>query len=163
MQETQQVQAELMKTFPGLGEVRVQRVRRIFWNVPYAEFARVFQAVTGPMRFTILCTITGLDLGADLGVIYHLARESGVTLSVSTRVPKNNPVLQTVTQTFPAAELYERELIDLLGMQVQGLGEGPRYPLPDGWPAGQYPLRKDWKVENLQNTPLGQTEARRGQ
>ena len=60
-------------------------------------------------------------------------------------VPKDEPVLQTVTGYFPAAELYEREMVDLLGMQVQGLPPGTRYPLPDGWPAGQYPLRKDWK------------------
>ncbi|MDD4891900.1 MAG: NADH-quinone oxidoreductase subunit C [Phycisphaerae bacterium] len=156
MQETQAVQAELMKTFPGLGEVRVPRARRIFWNVPYAEFARVFEAVTGPMKFTILCTMTGLDLGDNLGVIYHLARTSGVTLSLGTQVPKDAPVLQTISHVFPAADLYERELIDLLGIQVQGLGEGPRYPLPDGWPAGQYPLRKDWKVESLEGCKLGQ-------
>ena len=46
---------------------------------------------------------------------------------------------------FPAAEIYERELIDLLGAKVAGLPEGKRYPLPDDWPAGEYPLRKDWK------------------
>ena len=37
--------------------------------------------------------------------------------------------------------------MDLLGFQVQGLTEGSRYPLPDVWPAGQYPLRKDWSAE----------------
>lgn len=156
MEETQAVQAELMKTFGGLGEVRVPRARRIFWTVPYAEFARVFETVTGPMKFTILCTMTGLDLGSDLGVIYHLARPSGVTLNLGTQVPKDKPILQTISHVFPAADLYERELMDLLGMQVQGLPDGPRYPLPDGWPAGQYPLRKDWKVESLEGSPVGQ-------
>ena len=28
--------------------------------------------------------------------------------------------------------------------QVHGLPEGPSFPLPDCWPEGQYPLRKEW-------------------
>lgn len=161
MEQTQAVQAEIMKAFAGVGELRVARARRIFWTVPYAQFPGVFDTLTGRMGFTILCTMTGMDLGAELGVMYHLARPSGVMVNVTTSVPKDNPVVQTVSKTFPAADLYERELIDLLGMQVQGLPDGPRYPLPDGWPAGQYPLRKDWKADSL-DSPAGQTEATNG-
>ncbi len=58
-------------------------------------------------------------------------------------------MLKTITDYFSSAEIYERELVDLLGVRVEGLKEGKRYPLPDDWPAGQYPLRKDWKVEML--------------
>ena len=105
------------------------------------------------MQFTILCAMTGLDLGATLGVIYHLARPSGVVLNLATALPKDKPVLQSVTARFPAAAAYERELVDLLGFQVQGLPEGPRYPLPDNWPAGQHPLRKDWTAESLPGAP----------
>jgi membrane-bound hydrogenase subunit beta len=35
--------------------------------------------------------------------------------------------------------------MDLLGIQVEGIPPGRHYPLPEGWPEGQYPLRKDWK------------------
>jgi Ni,Fe-hydrogenase III component G len=35
--------------------------------------------------------------------------------------------------------------VDLLGIKVNGLASGHRYPLPDNWPKGEYPLRKDWK------------------
>jgi Ni,Fe-hydrogenase III component G len=37
-------------------------------------------------------------------------------------------------------------MMDLFGMQVEGLPPGNRYPLPDDWPPNQYPLRKDWKL-----------------
>jgi Ni,Fe-hydrogenase III component G len=50
-----------------------------------------------------------------------------------------------VTDRFPSAHIYERELIDLLGAKVEGLPPGNRYPLTDDWPKDQYPLRKDWK------------------
>jgi len=86
-------------------------------------------------------------------VIYHLARPSGVVLNLMTALPKENPVLQSITARFPAAAAYERELVDLLGFQVLGLPEGPRYPLPDNWPAGQHPLLKDWKPDSLPGAP----------
>jgi Ni,Fe-hydrogenase III component G len=77
-------------------------------------------------------------------------------LNLTVAVPKENPVLQTVMGYFPPAETYERELIDLLGMKVEGLPPGSRYPLPEGWPEGQYPLRKDWNVKMLEGaTPSG--------
>ena len=60
--------------------------------------------------------------------------------------PRANPHLPTITGVFPGAEPYERELADLLGITIDGLAPGRRYPLPDDFPAGQYPLRKDWKT-----------------
>ena len=106
----------------------------------------MFDYVVKNMKFCVLGAITGLDEGATLGLIYHLGRENGIVLNLSTSVPKEKPVLKTVTSYFPAADVYEREVIDLLGFQIEGLPEGNRYPLTDDWPAGQYPLRKDWKM-----------------
>jgi len=40
--------------------------------------------------------------------------------------------------------------MDLFGAKVEGLPEGPRYPLPDDWPKNQFPLRKDWKPDSDQ-------------
>jgi len=40
--------------------------------------------------------------------------------------------------------LYERELLDLLGITPRGHPDPRRLVLPDDWPGG-YPLRKDWK------------------
>ncbi len=137
---------ELVARFPALHDkVRVTRARRLFAQVPADQFAAVFAYAIKEGGFSILCTITGLDLGDKLGAIYHLARVSGEMLNLEVAVPKAQPVLATVTPYFPAADAYERELVDLLGMQVQGLPTGNRYPLPDDWPANQYPLRKDWK------------------
>ena len=145
MEETRAAQAELMKRFAGVVQnIRAPRARRVFADVGIQDLPAVFSAVVDELGFAILCTITGLDLSDSFGVIYHLARESGVVLNLATKLPKDNPQLQSVTGRFPAADLYEREMVDLLGIQVNGLGPGPRYPLPDDFPAGQYPLRKDW-------------------
>jgi NADH:ubiquinone oxidoreductase subunit C len=146
---SESIQHELLKKFPSLvGHVRVQRQRRIQVDVEYKDFRKVFDSAVKEMDFTILCAITGLDEGARFGLVYHLANEKGIMINMKTDTPKEAPVIATVTELFPAAEIYERELVDLLGIQVDGLLEGNRYPLSDNWPKGQYPLRKDWKAKD---------------
>jgi Ni,Fe-hydrogenase III component G len=142
----EEIQKLLIGEFPFLQDkVRVQRPRRIFATTDAQSFEPVFKFAIQKLGFTILCTITGLDNAATLGFIYHLARQDGITLNIQFDVPKENPVIKTVTRYFSCAEIYEREVIDLLGAKVDGLEEGIRYPLPDNWPKGTYPLRKDWK------------------
>jgi Ni,Fe-hydrogenase III component G len=144
------IQQELCERFDCLKDkVRVQRARRIFAQAPAADLPDVFDYAVKKLNFCILGTITGLDEGPTLGLIYHLAQENGIVLNLATSVPKDKPVLKTVTPYFPAANAYEREVVDLLGFQIEGLPQGNRYPLPDDWPAGQYPLRKDWKADML--------------
>ncbi|MGA2173218.1 MAG: NADH-quinone oxidoreductase subunit C [Sedimentisphaerales bacterium] len=148
--EEESIKRQLIEQFKYLTDkIAVQRVRRIWADVPADNFAEIFDYAVSKLGFVILATITGLDEGATLGFIYHLARENGIMLNLHVSVPKDKPVIKTISARFPAADAYERELVDLLGAQVEGLPAGNRYPLPDGWPAGQYPLRKDWKPENL--------------
>ncbi|MFA6609561.1 MAG: NADH-quinone oxidoreductase subunit C [Candidatus Omnitrophota bacterium] len=155
MAEEAAIQAELIKKFPFLeSKVRVQRARRIYTEVGPEKFAEVFDYAVKNMHFCILCTITGLDEGQVLSFIYHIAREDGTVLNIKRSVPKENPVIKTITPYFFAADIYEREVMDLLGAKVEGLAPGKRYPLPDEWPQDQYPLRKDWK------TPSKGTEAK---
>lgn len=148
MTKEENIQSALVKKFPYLdGKVRVQRARRIFADVALDKFAEVFEYAIKELEFCIFATITGLDDGPTLGFIYHIAREDGIILNLKTGVNKNNPILKTITGYFPCAEIYERELVDLLGAKVEGLPEGKRYPLDDNWPEGEYPLRKDWKKD----------------
>ena len=128
-------------------KARIQRPRRIFIDVAMKDLEDILIFSAKDLGFTALGTITGLDEGENLSFIYHLCNINGAILNVKTSVPKNNPVLKTVIGIFPAAEIYERELEDLLGAKVEGLPEGNRYPLPDNWPKDQYPLRKDWKAD----------------
>ena len=157
MSEEENIQRQLVEKFDCLKDkVQIQRVRRIFAQTPAADLPAVFDHVVKEMKFCILSSITGLDEGQTLGLIYHLARENGIVLNLSTSVPKDKPVLKTVTSYFPAADVYEREVIDLLGMRIEGLPQSDRYPLPDNWPANQFPLRKDWNADVLEK--LGKKE-----
>jgi Ni,Fe-hydrogenase III component G len=138
----------LIKKFGFLeGKVRVQRKRRVSAEVDRLKFKDVFEYAISELKFVILCTITGLDEGANLSFIYHLSTEDGIVLNIKISVPKENPVIKTITGYFPAADIYEREVMDLLGAKVEGLPPGNRYPLMDEWPKDAYPLRKDWKQD----------------
>ncbi|MBU4198897.1 MAG: NADH-quinone oxidoreductase subunit C [Verrucomicrobia bacterium] len=150
MTNEEKIKKELLERFGfSTEQIRVARERRVFLEVPHEQFRRVFEHAVNGMDFQHLCTITGLDDGDTLAFVYHLARLDGAVLSLKTRVPKASPVLRTISDLFPGGMIYERELADLLGARVEGLPEGNRYPLPEGWPDGQHPLRKDWKAEML--------------
>ena len=149
--------AELVAAFPFLdGKIRVARERRVWAEVDYADFRKVFERAVKEMGFSILCIITGLDEGENLGFIYHIADLGGTMLNIHTLSPKDGPGIATITDLFPAAHIYERELQDLFGAKVDGLAPGNRYPLPDGWPEGQYPLRKDFNPAVLDAAVEGQ-------
>ncbi len=136
----------LIKKFSFLeGKIRAPRARRIFIDDITANFDEVFNYAVGELGFSIMLTISGLDEGDRITLAYHVARTDGNILTVKKSVPKSDPVIKTITSQFFSADIYERELVDLLGVRVEGLPEGNRYPLSDDWPKGEYPLRKDWK------------------
>jgi len=146
MTQEEAIKQELIKKFAYLeSAIRIPRQKRIFLEVAQENFMQVFEYAKQGLGFPHLCTITGLDEQDKLSFIYHLAHDSGILLNIKTSIAKNNPVLKTVTPYFAGADIYEREVVDLFGVKVEGLPPGNRYPLPDNWPEGQYPLRKDWK------------------
>jgi membrane-bound hydrogenase subunit beta len=150
MANEEKLQQDLTTRFGFLaGKVRIQRARRMWVDVPAESLNAVLGAVVKDLQFSILLTMTGLDSGESFEIIVHLAHWDGTTMHLKVLIPKANPVWQSLIPTFANAELYEREIADLLGVQVQGLPPGSRYPLPDNWPAGQFPLRKDWKQADL--------------
>ena len=97
------------------------------------------------LEFDHLLTITGLDTGECFEFIYHISGKDGILLNLKRKAKREDPVVITsVLPIFEGATFYERELEGLLGVTVDGLPEGRQYPLPDNWPRGQYPMRKDW-------------------
>jgi membrane-bound hydrogenase subunit beta len=144
------IKNELTAKFGFLNDkITMKRERRIFADVPSDSFLHVFDFAVNHLHFSFLSIITGLDDGDKLSCLYHLANSEGVMLNLRLTVDKNKPVIKTITSWFPGGEIYERELVDMFGITVEGLKPGKRYPLPDGWPEGQYPLRKEWKKEML--------------
>ena len=69
------------------------------------------------------------------------------TVNVRILTPRSDPKIPSVCAVIPGAILYERELQDMFGLVVENIPDPRPLLLADDWPAGQYPLRKDWQFE----------------
>ncbi len=64
--------------------------------------------------------------------------------SVLASLPPDNPRIDSISDVVPAANWAEREIRDLIGIEPVGHPYPKRLVLPDGWPDGVHPLRKDF-------------------
>lgn len=146
MSTDETIKTTLEEKFPFLaGQVAVTRKGRIFVQCPEDRFRPVFDFSIKELSFSGLSAISGMDEGDHFAVMYHLNRDGNGLLNIRIKLAREKPAVHTVTDVFPAADIYEREMVDLLGISVDGLEPGHRYPLPDHWPKNSHPLRKDWK------------------
>jgi len=99
-------------------------------------------------EWSYLTTITGLDLGVEAGEMAFLYHFSAGALLVTLRVhvPRSKPTIPSVCEVIPTASFYERELIEMFGVTITGTPSTERLFLPEDWPAGVYPLRKDFDL-----------------
>jgi len=146
MQTEQEIVDRLCAKFDFLRDnIYVQRQKRIFTQfLEKEEFEQVLHYAHDELGFYRATHVVGTDEGNDLGFIYLLSNEDGIILALKEKAPKSDPKINSMTGIYPSLEQHERELVDLFGAVVEGLPEGPTYPLPDGWPKGSYPLRKEW-------------------
>ncbi len=128
------------------GKCAVTRERRIFAEAPREKTLEVIEFLRDEQGFDSLCTMTGMDSGEHWEIIYHLAR-GGIVMNLKAFAPKADPVFDTVTGLFAGATMYELEIHNLLGVTIRGIPGDIKYPLPDDWPEGQYPLRKEWQKQ----------------
>ncbi len=100
--------------------------------------------------FYHLSTVTGFDEGKTIGVIYHFWKGKEF-LSIKTSVPKENAILNSVSDILPASILYEAEVKDLLGVEFKGNRMTlQRLILPDAYPPeAPPPLRKEADPEKI--------------
>ncbi len=112
----------------------------------------VLQAMVEADEKTTITAITGLDLGANLGVLYHI-RTSNAFITIRTEVPKDNPKIQTITDIIPGAVFSELEVSDLFGVVFEGNTLSGHFVLSEYWPEGVYPLRKDVKANEVKLNP----------
>jgi Ni,Fe-hydrogenase III large subunit/Ni,Fe-hydrogenase III component G len=112
----------------------------------------VLKAMLEADEKTAVTAITGIDLGANIGVYYHI-RTSNAFITIQAEVPKENPKIATVTDLMSGAAFHELEVADLLGVVFEGHPSPGRLVLPENWPEGIYPLRKDVKASEVKLNP----------
>lgn len=118
--------------------------RRVWVDADRDGIVKVFARVKAVWPDMHLSTVTGLDDGEFIEVIYHVILDN-VMVNLRVKVPRETPEMPTIAGLVPAADSYERELHDLLGVVFPGRDTTRRLVLPDEWEEGNYPLRKDAK------------------
>lgn len=126
----------------GLKEARVQRARRVFAVVDRERYKEAIRALAS-VGLDFLEAITGLDAGDHFEVIAHVGRD--VSVAVKAIVSKDDPRIDSIVDVFKGAEIYEREVWEMLGVTFEGNPQLRRVFLPEDWPKGVYPLRKEFQ------------------
>lgn len=93
-----------------------------------------------------LDTITGVDWLAEgqMELVYdffHVVRP--LRAVVRTRIPRDNPEIQTISGVYPGANWHEREAHDFFGIRFLGHPDMTPFLLPED--ATFHPLRKDYQ------------------
>jgi NADH:ubiquinone oxidoreductase subunit C len=132
------------------GRFTILRKGEVTVEVDQANVKSFISHLVNDVRISHLCTMTGLDLGQSIGIIYHFSREKDM-IDVKTSVPKAKPTAVSIVDVVPGAILYEMEIHDMLGANFEG---NPwmdrRLLLPDSWPADlPPPLLKSSKAAEI--------------
>jgi len=93
--------------------------------------------------FDYLMCLTGMDLGENLGVVYHLySMKHKHRLVLKVFAPKSEPLVPSVEMIWRSADWHEREAYDLIGVQFDRHHNMIRILCPYDWEG--HALRKDY-------------------
>jgi len=98
-------------------------------------------------RWGYLTAISGLDHPSEadgtIEVLYHFCNGAAV-VTLRAHTPRQEARVPSICGVIPSAGFFEQELSEMLGVVVAGMSDSRRLFLPDDWPDGVYPLRKDF-------------------
>jgi len=95
-------------------------------------------------RYIISIGADDRPYSGDFMVFHDFAFDKDkIILSIITQIPADNPKVDSISDIIPGANWAEREIMDMFGIEPVGHPYPKRLVLPDGWPDGLHPLRKD--------------------
>jgi len=120
----------------------------IWIHVKREAFRKAVEHICELQNCPHLSIISSSDRGNDVELIYHFTIYYGhhlqeLSLGLRVNVPKNDLKIPTITDIIPGALFTERETQEMMGMEVVGIPDNRRLFLPDDFPEGIYPWRKD--------------------
>ena len=93
-----------------------------------------------------LNTASGVDVRTHIEILYHFSLEYiNLLISLRVKLDRNKPSVESLAPLFKGANWIEREMHEILGIDFKGHPDMRRLLLPDEWPEGVYPLRRDYK------------------
>lgn len=92
--------------------------------------------------------ISPADTGDHVELLYHFSLFYGqhlkaIALVIRVTLPKTNLSIPTITDLVPGAIFSEREVQEMMGVTVTGIPDNRRLFIPEDFPEGVYPWRRD--------------------
>ena len=132
-------------------EITVPKERRISIKIVPTVLKKTIGYLVNSLGLKHLSTITGVDLGADIEVIYHLVYAGATVLSLRLTVSKKEPSIESIVDLIPGSLLYEREVHDMFGVKFEGHPDLSPLILPEQWPTNVHPLRKEHDLKSIKD------------
>ena len=99
---------------------------------------------TESLYFDYPFCLTCIDWKTHLTMVYHLSStKHRHNIVIKSKLDRNKPVIETVCKIWRTAELHEREVFEMFGVNFLNHPDLRRILMPYDWEAG-YPLRKDY-------------------
>jgi NADH-quinone oxidoreductase subunit B/C/D len=123
-----------------------------------------------PICFQRLEDLTAIDESTrrtpnnypDFTVVYSLTSlESARRLRLKVPLTGRRPICSSITDLWPSANWYEREVFDMFGIRFDGHPDLKRILMPDSWQG--HPLRKDYPGRATEVAPYTLDDAKRYQ
>lgn len=117
-------------------------------EVKASAIVEVCTALRDNFGFDYLSDITGIDYYEDdkrFGVAYNLmSTTEKKRLRVLARIDEKDPTIDTVCEVWPAANWFEREAWDMVGIRFRGHPDHRRIYMPEDFE--YFPLRKEFPL-----------------
>ncbi len=116
----------------------IKRSKNGIHTISKSDLLKVMEGLVST-GYPFLNTITGVDTGKNIEIIYHFTG----TIQVNIRIvlPRTKTKIPSITEIVPAAVLYEREVAEMFNVEFEGHPDPRHLFLPDWWKG--YPLRKE--------------------
>ena len=130
--------------------VKKNTFRSLWVEVKKSAFRDAVEHICHLQEYPHLAIISSSDLGSEVELIYHFTIYYGyhleeLSLGLRVKLPKSDLKIPTITDFIPGAIFAERETQEMMGVEVVGIPDSRRLFLPEDFPEGAYPWRKDEK------------------
>jgi NADH-quinone oxidoreductase subunit C len=140
-----EILAQLQAAFPGSSfQLQSGEAGGCWILIQPVDVVPVFSYLKNTLALTYLVTLAGVDYGSNLGVVYMVrSLENRDEIVIKALLDRENARIETISHLYGAANWFEREAFDLLGITFEKHPDLRRLMMPDDWEG--HPLRKDYK------------------